>query len=119
MNCPYCGGALEKGTLHSRGGEYFLPDGAKLPAWCTRESMEKVGAVGLAWNPALTRREWFPFRRKNKTGKAPALQKAGAFRLPRKPCTAWLPFCSQNETTSCAGLAQVVILSTYSTGPSP
>ena len=61
----------------------------------------------------------FPFRRKNKTGKAPALQKAGAFRLPRKPCTAWLPFCSQNETTSCAGLAQVVILSTYSTGPSP
>lgn len=58
MNCPYCGGALEKGTLHSRGGEYFLPDGAKLPAWFTRESMEKVGAVGLAWNPALTRREW-------------------------------------------------------------
>ena len=38
MNCPYCGGALEKGTLHSRGGEYFLPDGAKLPAWFTRES---------------------------------------------------------------------------------
>ena len=58
MNCPYCGGTLEKGTLHSRGGEYFLPDGAKLPAWFTRESMEKVGAVGLAWNPALTRREW-------------------------------------------------------------
>ena len=58
MNCPYCGGALEKGTLHSRGGEYFLPDGAKLPAWFTRESMEKIGAVGLAWNPALTRREW-------------------------------------------------------------
>ena len=58
MNCPYCGGALEKGTLHSRGGEYFLPDGAKLPAWFTRESMEKVGAVGLAWNPALTQREW-------------------------------------------------------------
>ena len=26
MNCPYCGGTLEKGTLHSRGGEYFLPD---------------------------------------------------------------------------------------------
>lgn len=47
------------------------------------------------------------------------LSKAGAFRLPRKPCIAWLPFCSQNETTSCAGLAQVVILSTYSTGPSP
>ena len=22
MNCPYCGGTLEKGTLHSRGGEY-------------------------------------------------------------------------------------------------
>ena len=21
-------------------------------------AMEKVGAVGLAWNPALTRREW-------------------------------------------------------------
>ena len=42
MNCPYCGGTLEKGTLHSRGGEYFLPD----------------GAIGLAWNPALTRREW-------------------------------------------------------------
>ena len=58
MNCPYCGGTLEKGTLHSRGGEYFLPDGAKLPAWFTRESMEKVGAVGLAWNPALTRRCW-------------------------------------------------------------
>ena len=58
MNCPYCGGALEKGTLHSRGGEYFLPDGAKLPAWFTRENMEKVGAVGLTWNPALTQREW-------------------------------------------------------------
>ena len=58
MNCPYCGGALEKGTLHSRGGEYFLPEGAKLPALFKRESMEKIGAVGLAWNPALTRREW-------------------------------------------------------------
>ena len=48
MNCPYCGGALEKGTLHSRGGEYFLPDGAKLPAWFTRESVVYVNRDPLA-----------------------------------------------------------------------
>ena len=27
MICPYCGQEMEKGTLHSRGGNYFLPDG--------------------------------------------------------------------------------------------
>lgn len=30
--CPYCGGDLEKGKLISRGGNFFLPDGEKMPA---------------------------------------------------------------------------------------
>ena len=58
MNCPYCNGELEKGSLRSRGGEYFLPDGAKQPTWFTRESMEQARAVRLAWNPVLTYQEW-------------------------------------------------------------
>lgn len=31
MICPYCGKEMEKGTLHSRGGNYFLPDGESSP----------------------------------------------------------------------------------------
>lgn len=29
--CPYCGQELEQGTLHSRGGTYFLLDGKRPP----------------------------------------------------------------------------------------
>lgn len=58
MNCPYCSGELERGTLRSRGGEYFLPDGEKQPAWFTRKSMEQAGAVALTRNPALTHQGW-------------------------------------------------------------
>lgn len=37
--CPYCGGELEKGKLISRGGNFFLPDGEKMPALFTERSM--------------------------------------------------------------------------------
>ena len=45
QNCPYCGGALEKGALRSRGGVYFLPENSKVPAYYTEGAMRKAGAV--------------------------------------------------------------------------
>ena len=47
------------------------------------------------------------------------LVKDGSFSFAEEAMHRMASFFSQNETTSCAGLAQVVILSTYSTGPSP
>ena len=58
MNCPYCGGALEKGTLHSRGASIFCRTAQSSRRGSRARAWKKVGAVGLAWNPALTRREW-------------------------------------------------------------
>ena len=31
MECPFCMKEMEKGTLQSRGGVFFLPDGESLP----------------------------------------------------------------------------------------
>ena len=47
MKCPYCSTAMEKGTLHSRGGVFFLPDGEKLPMLYTEQQMQKHNAVYL------------------------------------------------------------------------
>lgn len=47
------------------------------------------------------------------------LAEGGSFSFAEEAMHRMASFFSQNETTSCAGLAQVVILSTYSTGPSP
>ena len=39
--CPFCGCELEQGTFHSRGGNYFLPNGEKTPSFYTEKAMEK------------------------------------------------------------------------------
>lgn len=53
MNCPYCGTEMEKGTLHSRGGNYFLPDGKKESkiVFYTKHYIEKAGAIALPPDP--------------------------------------------------------------------
>ena len=56
--CPYCGGDLEKGTLRSRGGNYFLPDGEKVPAWFGEKSMARKGAILLPPDPLAARPQW-------------------------------------------------------------
>lgn len=56
MNCPYCGKEMEKGTLRSNGGNYFLPDGQKA-FWLrfpTKRYIDKVGAVALPPDPWST-----------------------------------------------------------------
>lgn len=45
--CPWCGNELEQGSLRSRGGNYFLPDGEKLPLTYSAHSMRKRGAIPL------------------------------------------------------------------------
>lgn len=45
--CPYCGGELEKVKLISRGGNFFLPDGEKMPVLFTEKSMNKSRAILL------------------------------------------------------------------------
>lgn len=44
-SCPYCGGALEKGALRSRGGVFFLPENSKVPAFYTEGAMRKASAI--------------------------------------------------------------------------
>jgi len=38
---------MTKGTLRSRGGDYFLPDGEKVPKLYTAKSMTKCNAIPL------------------------------------------------------------------------
>lgn len=45
--CPWCNQSMEPGTLCSRGGTFFLPDGESLPGLYTKSSMEKKRAVLL------------------------------------------------------------------------
>ena len=47
MNCPWCGGALEKGTFHDRGDSFFLPAGKRPPMLISKKIVEKRGAVWL------------------------------------------------------------------------
>lgn len=49
--CPYCGCELEQGTFHSRGGNYFLPNGEKTPSFYTEKAMEKRKAILLPPDP--------------------------------------------------------------------
>jgi len=51
MNCPNCGKEMQKGTLHSRGFNYFLPDGEKTPWAYTKASLAKRNAIPLPPNP--------------------------------------------------------------------
>lgn len=51
--CPWCGGELEKGTLHSNGGNYFLPDG-QAPSkvkFYTYSYLTKANAIALPPDP--------------------------------------------------------------------
>lgn len=47
MECPYCGDVLERGTLRSRGGNYFSPQGNKVPILDTKNAMKQSGAIPL------------------------------------------------------------------------
>ena len=47
MKCPYCSNDMEKGTLRSRGGVYFLPDDEKIPLLYTEGQMQKRNAISL------------------------------------------------------------------------
>ena len=59
MNCPYCGAEMKKGTLRSRGFQYFLPHGEKeIPMYFPRY-VEKRGGIMLPPDPAET----YPMRR--------------------------------------------------------
>lgn len=51
MDCPFCGKKMGKGTLRSRGSNFFQPEGAKLPRWYAKKHMEKAGAVPLPPSP--------------------------------------------------------------------
>ena len=61
MKCPYCMAEMEHGTLRSRGGNYFLPDG-KRPSrisFYTRSFLERQGAIPLPPDPyAIGPAEW-------------------------------------------------------------
>ena len=47
MNCPYCGAEMKKGSLRSRGFQYFLPYGEKdIPLYFSRY-VEKRGGIML------------------------------------------------------------------------
>ncbi|MBZ4665204.1 PF20097 family protein [Mahella sp.] len=43
--CPWCGKKMERGTFRSRGGNYFLPMGEKVPLTYFNCSMEKRNAI--------------------------------------------------------------------------
>lgn len=45
--CPWCNKSMEPGTLYSRGGTFFLPDGESFPKLYTKSSMDKKRAVIL------------------------------------------------------------------------
>ena len=45
--CPWCKKSMESGTLCSRGGTFFLPDGESLPNLYTKSSMDKKRAIIL------------------------------------------------------------------------
>jgi len=47
MRCPYCGTEMTKGTFRSRGKNYFLPDGQKLPWLYSAKAMTKRNAILL------------------------------------------------------------------------
>lgn len=63
MTCPYCGKEMEKGTLRSGGGNYFLPDGKK-PSWMrfpTIGYIERTRSIALPpdpWDMDLFANEW-------------------------------------------------------------
>lgn len=53
VKCPWCNGELEKGTLRSNGGQYFLPEGQR-PCrirYYTKRYIEKADAIGLPPDP--------------------------------------------------------------------
>ena len=54
MTCPYCQNEMETGTFMSNGGNYFLPDGMKRPAFYTEAAMKRANAVLLPPNPYST-----------------------------------------------------------------
>lgn len=49
--CPFCQNPLEPGTFHSRGSNYYLPDGEKLPSLYSEEALKKRNAIALPPSP--------------------------------------------------------------------
>lgn len=59
MQCPFCGNEMEHGALHSRGSNYFLPDGQRTPAVYSATSLEKGDAIPLPPDPrGLDKPQW-------------------------------------------------------------
>ena len=51
MNCPNCGREMQKGMLRSRGCNYFLPEGEKIPWVYTKKNIEARGGIVLPPDP--------------------------------------------------------------------
>ena len=51
MDCPYCGAEMKKGTLRSRGFQYFLPSGERDISLYTVRNVEKRGGIMLPPDP--------------------------------------------------------------------
>ena len=47
MECPYCKSQMERGSLRSRGGVYFLPECEKIPKLYLDSQFKKHNAVPL------------------------------------------------------------------------
>ena len=47
MNCPWCGAEMEEGRFHSRGGNYYLPEGRKV-TWLTEKAISAQGGDGIS-----------------------------------------------------------------------
>ena len=60
QTCPYCGRELEQGTFHSRGGNYFLPNGEKTPSFYTEKATEKRKAILLPPDAFSAERPQYP-----------------------------------------------------------
>lgn len=45
MKCPFCGKEMQQGKLRTRGDNYFVPNGCKVPMLYTKKSMENAGAT--------------------------------------------------------------------------
>ena len=61
MECPFCHSEMTKGTLRSKGGNYFLPEGERNPFSYSQKALEKRRGVMLPPDPyrgALETTDW-------------------------------------------------------------
>ena len=60
MKCPFCGKEMQQGKLRTRGDNYFVPNGCKVPVLYTKGSIEKAGAILVSpdCNSAIYEENW-------------------------------------------------------------